>query len=144
VEIMAKKITSSIDVTDEDQLFAEIARLEDLRWSLMVDKKVSKANKISDQLFELERRIPGLPDKGLRLLMQLAASPKEELRLIAANHLIPLNPSLAKKLLKDLDKNASNVFIRIIADTTLSEWKKGRIDYYGTMELTPDGKLKEG
>jgi hypothetical protein len=140
---MAKKANPLINLTDENQLMAEIVRLIDLRWSLMVDRKVSKANKISDQLFELERQIPGLPDKGLRLLMQLAASPKDEVRIKAAWHLIPLDPSLAKKMLKDIEKNAINVFIRIEAETTLDEWKKGRIDYYGTMNLTPHGKLRE-
>ena len=132
---MAKKTAALIDVTDDQQLYAEIERLTDLKWLLMVDRKVSKANKISDQLFELERCIPGLPDKGRRILMQLAASSKEELRLIAAWHLIPLQPATAEKMLADLAKNASNVHIAITADTTLDEWKAGRLDYNRVMNL---------
>jgi len=136
---MAKKTAALIDMTDESQLMAEIIRLVDLRWSLMVDSKVTKANKVSDELFELERRIPSLPDKGRRMLMQLAESPKEELRIKAAVHLIPLQPSIAKKLLTDLAKNAQNVFIGIEADTTLEEWKAGRLDYDRVMGL-PTGR----
>ena len=140
---MTKKIETSIDVTVDQKLYAEIERLEDLRWSLMVDRKVSKANKISDQLFELERCIPSLPDKGRRLLMQLASSPKEELRYVGASHLIPLEPKTAKKMLADLAKNASNVHIKITSRVTLEELNAGRVDYYRTMNLTPDGKRLE-
>lgn len=136
---MARKPATSIDVTDDQQLYAEIERLEDLKWSLMVDRKVSKANKISDQLFELERHIPSLPDKGRRLLMRMAASPKEELRLVAAWHLLPLEPWTAWKMLADLDKYASNVHIKITSGVTLDELKAGRIDYYGTQNLPQDG-----
>ena len=110
----------------------------------MVDRKVSKANKISDQLFELERCIPGLPDKGRRILMRLAASPKEELRFVAASHLIPIEPKAARKMLADLAKNASNVHIKITSRVTLEELDAGRVDYYGTMKLSPDGKRLDG
>lgn len=130
-----------VDLTDDKQLYAEIERLEDLKWSLMVDRKVSKANKISDQLFELERRIPGLPDKGRQLLMQLAESPKEELRFIAASHLIPIELKTARKMLSNLAKTASNVHIKITARVTLEELDAGRADYFGTMNLSSDGKL---
>lgn len=140
---MAKKTASLININDDQQLYAEIERLTELRWSLMVDRKVSKANKISDQLFELQRCIPGLPDKGQRILDQMAASPKEELRELAAWNLIPLQPKTAKKMLVDLAKNASNVHIKITADTTLDEWKAGRVDYFNTMNLSSDGKRLE-
>lgn len=143
VEVMAKKTVTTIDVTDDQQLYAEIERLEDMKWALMVDRKVSKANKISDQLFELERCIPGLPDKGRRLLMQLASSPKEELRFIAASHLIPIELKTARKLLADLAKNASNVHIKITSWATLKELDAGRVDYYDMMKLSPDGKRLE-
>jgi len=137
---MAKKITAPIDVNDDQQLYAEIERLTELRWSLMVDRKVSKANKISDQLFQLQRCILGLPDKGQRILAQMADSPKEELRELAAWNLIPLQPKTARKMLSDLAKNASNVHIKITARVTLDELVAGRIDYYRAMNLTPDGK----
>jgi hypothetical protein len=137
---MANRLAPSIDVNDDQQLYAEIERLEDLKWSLMVDHKVSKANKISDKVFELERCIPGLPDKGRRLLMQMAASPKEELRAVAAWHLIPSEPKTARKMLTELAKIASNVHISRTTGVTLDELKAGRVDYYGTMNLTPDGK----
>ena len=140
VEVMAKKTATSIDVTDDQQLCAEIERLDDLKWSLMVDRKVRKANKISDQLYELERHIPSLPDKGRRILMQLAASSKEELRAVAAWHLIPIERKTAKKLLTDLVKNASNVHIKITSEITLEELNAGRVDYYSTMNLSLDGK----
>jgi hypothetical protein len=143
VKVMTKKIVTSIVVNDEKQLLDEIVKLVDLRWSLMVDRKVTKANKISDQLYKLERHIPSLPDKGRRLLMQLAESPKEELRIKAAFHLIPLEPAIAKKLLEELAENARNAFIGIEADTTLGEWKKGRLDYYCIMNLSADGKRLE-
>jgi hypothetical protein len=142
--MMAKKITMAIDVTDDQQLSAEIERLTDLKWSLIVDRKVSKANKISDQLFELERCIAGLPDKGRRILMRLAESPKEELRQIAAWHLVPINLKVARKILADLTKNASNVHIKITSRVTLEELDSGRVDYYGTLNLSPDGKRLEG
>ena len=132
---MAKKAAALIDVTDDQQLYAEIERLTDLKWLLMVDRKVSKANKISDQLFELERCISGLPDKGHRILMQLAESPKEELRFVAASHLIPIELKTARKMLADLAKNASNVYIKITSRVTLEELDAGRLDYYGTMNL---------
>ena len=141
---MAKKIILSIDVTDDQQLCAEIVRLTDMKWSLIVDRKVSKANKISDQLFELERYIPGLPDKGRRILMNLAESDKEELRQLAAWHLIPINLKAARKILADLTKNASNVHIKITSRVTLEELDAGRVNYYGTLNLSPDGKRPEG
>jgi uncharacterized protein YjeT (DUF2065 family) len=127
VEVMAKKTAPRIDYTDENHLMAELERLIRLRWSLMVDRKVTKANKVSDELFELEQRIPELPDKGRRMLLTLAQSPEEELRMVAADNLISLEPKTAKKLLSDLAKNASNVFIGIQAETTLDEWKAGRL-----------------
>ena len=124
---MAKRDASYIDYADENQIMAELVRLVRLRWSLMVDRKVSKANKISDQLYELERHISSLPDKGRRMLLTLAESPEEELRMVAADNLIPLEPKTAKKLLSELATNASNVFIGIQAETTLDEWKAGRL-----------------
>ena len=127
VEVMAKRSTPHIDYTDENQLMAEIVRLVQLRWTLMVDRKVSMANKVSDELFELDLRILDLPDKGRRMLLKLAESPEEELRMVAADNLISLEPKTAKKLLSELAKNASNVFIGIQAETTLTEWKAGRL-----------------
>lgn len=141
---MATKTATPIDVTNDHQLLAEIERLTELKWSLMVDRKVSKANKISVQLFELERCIPGLPDNGRWLLMQLAKSPKEELRFIAANHLVPLDLKTAKNMLSDLAKNASNVHISITAGVILEEINVGRVDYFRAMNLSPDGKRLEG
>jgi hypothetical protein len=142
--MMAKKINIPIDVTDDQQLCAEIERLTDLKWLLMVERNVSKANKISDQLFELERHIPGLPDKGRRILMKLAGSPQEELRQVAGWHLIPINLKIARKILADLTKNASNVHIKITSRVTLEELNAGRVDYYGSMNLSPNGKRLEG
>jgi hypothetical protein len=134
---MAKSPASNIDLGDENQLHNEIVRLNDLKWSLMVDRKVRKANQISDKLFELERHIPSLPDEGLRLLQRLAQSPECELRFIAANHLIPLEPKAAKMMLADLAENASNVHIQITAWSLLEELNAGRIDYYKIMKLPP-------
>jgi hypothetical protein len=132
------------DAFDDQQLYAEIEKLTDLKWLLMVDRKVSKANKISDQLFELERCIPGLPDKGSRILGRLALSPKEELRLIAAFHLIPLSLKAARKMLAVLAKKANNVHIKITARVALEELDAGRVDYYRSMNLSPEGKRLKG
>jgi hypothetical protein len=138
---MVKKVTAHFDLNDEKQLLEEICRLVDLRWSLMVDRKIGKANKISDKLFQLERRIPGLPDRGLRILTQLSESPEEELREVAAWHLLPIQPKKAKKMLADLAKNASNVHIKITSRVTLEELEAGRVNYYEAMNLSPDGRL---
>jgi hypothetical protein len=138
-----KKIAAHLDINDDQHLFSEIERLTDLKWSLMVDRKVSKANKISDQLFQLERQIAGLPDKGRRILEQLANSQKEELRYIAASHFIPLKPKTARKMLADLAKNANNVHIKITARVTLEELDADRVDYYGVMNLSSVGKQNE-
>jgi hypothetical protein len=143
VEILKKNPAAHIDVTDDQQLYAEIERLTDLKWMLMVDRRVSKANNIGYQLFELERNIPGLPDKGRRILQLLADSPKEELQFIAASHLIPLELKRARKMLSALAKNARNVHIKIVARVTLQELDAGRVDYYGSFNLSPDGRLKK-
>jgi hypothetical protein len=135
--VKVKNSIAHTDFVEEGQLYNEIVRLNDMKWSLMVDRKIRKANIISDELFEVERKIPSLPDKGLRLLQRLAQSPECELRLIAAWHLIPLEPKAARMMLADLAENASNVHIQITADTTVQELNAGRVDYYKTMEIMP-------
>jgi hypothetical protein len=122
-----QKNNARIDDADESKLIAELSRLVRLRWLLMVDRKVNKANKVSDELFDLLQRVVNLPDKGRLMMLTLAQSPEEEIRMVAADHLIPLEPKIAKALLLDLGKNASNVFIGIQAETTLNEWKAGRL-----------------
>lgn len=137
---MVKRPVVRIDFGDESQLLAEIIRLDELRWSLLAERKVRKSNKVGDQLFELERHIPSLPDKGRRLLMRLADSPKEELRIKAAFHLVPLQLEIARNLLVDLAKNARNVHVKIEARTTLEELNAGRIDYNRIMNLPIDDR----
>lgn len=136
---MTKKTIANVDVKNDEELLREVEKLVELKWSLLVEGKTNKANKVSDVLFELERCIYGLPDRGKRILSVLAASPKEEYQLLAAWHLIPIEPDCAKKLLSKLSVSAKNVHIQIIADTTLEEWISGRLDYFLTMQLSPDG-----
>lgn len=120
---------------DEMHLLDEIMRLVGVRYEFLAEGKVKRANKVSELLFELERQFASLPDGGVRILLKMADSDKDEIRIKAAFHLIPLRPNLAKKLLVDIIHNTENVPVKIEARTTLEEWTAGRLNYRQIMDL---------
>lgn len=120
---------------EEMHLLEEILRLVGVRYELLAERKVKKANKVSEQLFELERQLTKLPDGGAKILLKMAESDKDEIKIKAAFHLIPIRPNLAKNLLIDLVQNTENVPVKIEARTTLEEWNAGRLNYRQIMNL---------
>lgn len=120
---------------EEMYLLEEILRLVAVRYDLLAERKVKKANKVSGQLFELERQLTKLPDGGAKILLKMAESDKDEIRIKAAFHLIPIRPNLAENLLIDLVQNTENVPVKIEARATLEEWNAGRLNYRQIMNL---------
>ena len=95
---------------------------------LFIKGDVKGSNRAHDRLIHVAVHLRERSDRGERLLRELIRSDHEAVRSWAAYFLLPIDENLAVRTMQDIAESTQSATIHISNETTLAEWKAGRLD----------------
>lgn len=112
----------------EEELFRAFVEHATAHRDLFVEGDVKASNRAHDKLIKVAVQFRQLPDRGEHMLRELIRSTNESVLVWAAYFMLTLDAKLAVKTLRDIAKTTESATIGITCDTTLQEWRAGRLD----------------
>jgi hypothetical protein len=110
-----------------DELKAEFIALNILQYDQSLAMLAKQANKTHVKIYKLAVQIRNLPDKGAAFLKNLLSHPHDQVKIIAAYLLLPLDSKLAISTFKPL-VNSEIPMISTDAEMCMAGWKDGTMD----------------
>jgi hypothetical protein len=126
VEVMVRKLASG--PSTEEELFNAFVEHATAHRDSFVEGNIKASNRAHDKLIKVAVEFRQIPDRGEHMLRELIRSSNESVRGWAAYFMLTLDEKLAVKTMRDIAKTTQSASVKITSETTLEEWRAGRLD----------------
>jgi hypothetical protein len=111
-----------------EALAIEFVDLSVEREKLYRSGDVRGANRLFDKCSKVAKKLMAFRDERDFILRQLAQDDREEVALIAACYLLPIDEPFAYSILRRIDETGKYPENRISAHMSMKEWSAGRME----------------
>lgn len=112
----------------EEELIKAFVEHATAHKDLFIEGDVKASNRAHDRLIKVAVKFRQFPDRGEHMLRELIRSTNESVRGWAAYFMLTIDEKLAIRTMRDIARTTQSASEKITCDTTLEEWKAGRLD----------------